>query len=196
MRATTALKPVDIIEEGLVDDFIRGTWERIRYSRLQNAQLNAAAYEGLKRVLAPLVIEGKAYSFIDRHTLKDTYGWRADDLAERWRAGQSDAIAEVENFLTASGISMHEVMAEALSAKMPEMATLESMLRSADERKYTALRELDRRRAVLAQNARVFGRDLEVTELKKANLTHSAGALSGPDKGGGIGSASQDGAAA
>lgn len=60
LRATAALKPVDIIDDFLVGDFIRGVWDSIRIRRLQNAQLIAAAYEGLKRVLAPLVIEGQS----------------------------------------------------------------------------------------------------------------------------------------
>jgi len=131
-------------------------------------------------------------SAIDRYALKDTFGWRAEDIAERWRAKHQDAISEVEALLTDAGISMDEVMAEALSAKMPEMATLESMLRSADERRYAALREIDRRRSALAQNARAFAHNLEVVESNGAGNRGASGYLE--NENGGV--AGQDEAAA
>lgn len=171
LRATSALKPTDIIEEMFLNDIVRSTWDIIRLRRLQNALLNSAAHKGLMRVLEPLV-ERPAIPFrtlLDRIGHKQTFGWMSEELAERWRAQDPDAHKKVAALLEEAGLSMAEVMAEALSIKIADITAIDSLIFAAEERRNAALRELDRRRESFAQSARRFTHEIEATETKKLN---------------------------
>ena len=64
---------------------------------------------------------------------------------------------------------MDEVMAEALAIKIAEITAIDSLIQAAEDRRYTALQELDRRRAMFAQSTRRFVHDLEASEVKALN---------------------------
>lgn len=152
LRATSALKLADIIEEMLLDDIVRPTWDIIRFRRLQNALLNFAAHKALERVLEPLV---KRSAFphstpIDREIAELTLNSEAEELALGWRAQGRDAQEEVATRLKEAKLSMDEVMAEALALRIAETTAIDSLIQAAEDRRYTALRELDRRRAMFA----------------------------------------------
>ena len=185
LRATSALKPADIIDEMLLDDVVRGTWEIIRLRRLKNAMFNAAAHEALKRVLLPLVINqgGPFTSSTDRQFYVLGITWRAEELSEGWRAQDPEARSEVATLLKEADISLDEVMAEVLSMKIAEMSAIDSMIALAQDRRSAALVELDRRRAFFAQKVRQYTNDLELEAeaVKTLESNHDGSGSSGSE---------------
>ena len=171
LRTTSALKPADIIEEMFLDDIVRATWDIIRLRRLQNGLLIARTHEGLERVLGPLVdrSEPQPKNIFEKSGRQSTTDWKAEELAARWRAQDPEVLEQVAVMLKEAGLSMNEVMAETLSLKIADINAIDSLIMTAQERRYGALRELDRRRLQFGQSVRQFTHNLEAKEVKALN---------------------------
>ena len=132
-RAREILKSADIIEEMWVRDVVNLEWAIIRYRRLTAHLLLASQYAGLEHVLTPLM--GRT---------------EAEDLACRWAKRDPVAVAEVDQLLASTGLSMDAVMAETFAARIRELDCIEHMVASAERRRAEALRELARHREASA----------------------------------------------
>jgi hypothetical protein len=148
-RVREDAKPNGIIEEMLVRDIVDLIWESRRLRRLKASLLQAAAHEGLQKVLRPLA---------DRFEI--------DDLAENWARRRPRAIAKVDKLLASAGLTMDAVMAETLSLRLDDIERMERMIASQEGRLEAALREIDRHRAVLAEVLRGAAKDIEEAEYE------------------------------
>lgn len=176
LRTTTALKPGDPIDDFIVDGIVRDTWDIIRYHRLKNALLNRTAHEALERIILPLIInQGAPFSnSTDRGLYAVGNEWLAEELSRGWRAQDVKSRKAVCELLTGARISLDEVMAEALSMKISEIVAFDSLIETAQGRRYAALEDLDRRHSALAQKVRRVTDDLEATEVKVLDIDPTA----------------------
>ena len=132
-RMAGALKPADIIEEVWVRDLVDVVWETLRLRRLRASLFAACAQEGMCKLLGA----------VDADTpYRTSHAWAARDPA---------AVEEAEAALTRAGMSMDTVMASTLAKTMREVMCIDRMTIAAQKRHDAILREIDRRRAGLAQ---------------------------------------------
>jgi hypothetical protein len=149
VRISGAVKPTDIFEEIWIRDIVDLVWEAFRLRRLKANLIAAAAHNGLERVLDPLI------------------GWQgASDLAEAWAARQRSAIKRVDKLLASAGLTMDAVMAQALSLKLDDIERIDRMIATAEGRRNTILREVDRHRTTWGQNLRQAVQQIESAEIK------------------------------
>ena len=98
-----AAKPRDFIEEILARDAIDLSWEILRYRRLKAGLLRMASSAAVRRV-------AERFSFEARQQI----GWLGAS-ADKWTDGDAAARKRFEKLLETAGLSMDDVMAEALS---------------------------------------------------------------------------------
>ena len=97
VRISGAVKPAEIFEEIWIRDIVDLVWEAFRLRRLKANLMTVVAYQGLERILEPLL------------------GWSdASDLAKAWAARDRTAIKQVEKLLASAGLTMDAVMAQTI----------------------------------------------------------------------------------
>src|SRR5215467_14803164 len=126
-RIARALKPADIFEEIWARDIAELDWQVSRLRRLQASLMTATAYEGLQKVLEPLV---------------EPYRDQAD-LARAWAAHDKAAIKRVDELLASAGLIMDAVMAQTLCTYLNEFERIERMIASAGARRGAILYEVE-----------------------------------------------------
>ena len=155
-RLTGTLKPSDALEEIWVRDVVDLVWEVFRLRRLKAHLIRAGAYEGMAQVLKPLV------------------KWETNEgLAQQWWGGEAEAVSTVEGALASAGLTMDAVMAHTLAARIGDIERIDRMMMAAEVRRDNILRELERRRAALAQSLRRAIRDAEEVELEAIPFDNS-----------------------
>jgi hypothetical protein len=183
LRISTAVKPIDILDEICVRDYVDLTWEILRFRRLLIGLISASAYGALEKVLDPLfdaendnldeenadpdgesndVDEGVD----DPDGEVDELGWeiaelneqrrkqQLQDLLKGWVRRKADAINEVNRILAKAGLTMDAVWAEVLSERIDDIERIERVIAMLEARRNAILRESDRRRTTLGQNLR------------------------------------------
>jgi hypothetical protein len=133
-RITAAVRPADILEEIWVEDVIDLVWEAFRLRRFRSCLMTTAASKGVHKVLSA------SFPYAAAH-----------QMATEWAAGDTQ---RVESTLEQAGLTMEYVMAEAWAERQEEMERLDRMIASAEERRNTMLREIERHRAILASRLR------------------------------------------
>ena len=156
-RVRADAKPKGIIEHILVRDFVDLLWDSRRLRRLKASLLQAAAHEGLEKVLEPLV---------------DSFD--ADTLVEKWARRRPSAIAKVDKVLAAAGLTLDAVMAATVALRLDDIARIERMIASKEGRMEAVLREIDRHRAVLAEALRGAAQDIEEAEVEEVQPREAA----------------------
>jgi len=126
-----AISPADIFEELWVRDIVDSDWEVSRLRRLQASLMTSAAYEGLQKVLEPLL---------------EPYPQQVD-LARAWAARDKAAIKRVDELLASAGLTMDAVMAQTLCTYLDEFERIERMIASAQARRGAILHEIELHRA-------------------------------------------------
>ena len=110
-RISADVAPVDFVEEIWVRNVVDLVWDSVRLRRLKSQLLQAAAHEGLERLLA---------SIID---------WqRADQLSRKWALGDEEAMGEVERLLGRAGLTFDAVMAQTLAARIDDVERIDRMV--------------------------------------------------------------------
>jgi len=130
-RIAGAINPADIFEELWVRDIVNGDWQVSRLRRLQASLMRATAYEGLQKILEPLV---------------EPYRDQAD-LARAWAARDKAAIKRVDELLASAGLTMDAVMAQTLCTYLDEFERIARMIASAEARRGAILYEVELHRA-------------------------------------------------
>jgi hypothetical protein len=153
---SASVKPVDILEDIWVRDIVDLVWETFRLRRLKASLMTAAAYEGLEKILVPLV------------------GWSdANSLSWDWARHNQSAVKKVDELLASTGQTMDAVMAQTLSAKLDGIERIDRMTMTAEVRRIAILREVDRHREALGDALRravqhVEDAEFEVVDVKQA----------------------------
>lgn len=154
-----AIKPDDAIERVWLQDFIDYAWEAQRLRRMK-----AALIQVNKRRAVEFLIKDLAD--------KDTALYHAKSLSKEWSSGEGGAIIYFEELLDEHELTDTSVMAKAVENCLPVLEKIDKLIGAYDYRRDAALRELEKRRDLLAKRARDFTNsllpDAEVTEIKAA----------------------------
>jgi hypothetical protein len=145
-KVSAALKPADILEDIWVRDIVDLIWEALRLRRLKASLMQAAASDGLKRVL-------------ERLDYLDFQG--RSKLSADWVRRKPSAIKRVDRLLTSVDLTIDAVMAQALSDNLDHIERFERMTALAETRRSAILREINRHRATLVQAPRPIVEQIE-----------------------------------
>jgi hypothetical protein len=129
------LVPHDVIEDMWIRDVVDLAWDVLRLRRIKANLLLVRAREALREVL-------------------DRLSEDAFDLTRGWFARDAAAVDKVERALKSAGMSMDTVMAATLRQELDEIERIEAMIANAENRRGTALSEIERHRASFAEKLR------------------------------------------
>jgi hypothetical protein len=96
---------------------------------------------------------------------------KAKELAQDYILREPDAMTEVDELLSNAGGSIDTFMADALAEKLDDVERLDRLTTIAENRRNASLREIDRRRAALAEALRGGVQEIERGELKVIGTT-------------------------
>ena len=138
-RLFAAVRPKDVIEEMVVRDVAYHDWEMQRLRRMKSGLFASGLQASLvaKLLSAPKIKESMAR-----------------DLAQRYVAGDTSAAEKVDKILASAGITVDAAIANTMTVRLHDFEAIERLIASAELRRYTALRELERRRSALAEARR------------------------------------------
>jgi hypothetical protein len=154
-RFLATIKPKDVLEEMWTRDVVDLTWETLRMRRLKAGLLTSVMSEGVDKILKLLL------------------DWeQAHELSEAWSARDPDAIKAVDALLAARGQTMELAAARGFEARIDIFERIDRMAMAAEARRNSALRELERHRASLAQALRQASDDVIEAEYQDVKQTH------------------------
>jgi hypothetical protein len=134
-EVSRVLVPHDVIEDMWIRDVVDLAWDVLRLRRIKANLLRVRAREALREVL-------------------DRLSEDAFDLTRGWFARDAAAVDKVERALKSAGLSMDTVMAATLRQELEEIERIEAMIANAENRRGTALSEIERHRASFAEKLR------------------------------------------
>ena len=154
-----AIRPADAIERVWLQDFIDYTWEAQRLRRMKPALIQVNKHRAVERLIRELADE-------------DTSLYHSKSLSKEWSSGEGGAIEYFETLLEEHELTDTSVMAKAVESCLPVLEKIDKLISAYDYRRDAALRELEKRRDLLAKRARDFANsmvpDAKVTEIKAA----------------------------
>jgi hypothetical protein len=163
-RIADAVKPEDIFVEIWVREFVDCEWEVIRLRRHRASLMTSTAYEGVQKILEPLL---EFYPDLVR-------------LARAWAARDKAAIKRVDELLASAGLTMDAVMAQTFCTYLDECERIARMIASAEACRDDALHEIELHRARWGQELRRATQQtektlgMEVIEDKSGNTRNAA----------------------
>ena len=98
--------------------------------------------------------------------LDDARAAKAKELAQGYVRGERDAVTLVNELLTDAGTSMDSFMTKALGDRIDKIERIDRLTAIAETRRNAALREIDRRRAVLGETLRRSVQEIEDGEFE------------------------------
>ena len=140
---SAAIGPLDFLEEIWVNDIVYFCWEICRLRRLKVTLFQAAAHDGMERVLGALWSGSKSH---------------AEHMAKGWMARKDYGLKAVEDLFASSGATMEMVTARTLVARLDEFERIERLMASAEARRDIALHEIERHRSFLGRCLKGDGR--------------------------------------
>ena len=143
-----AVTPRDVLEEIWTRDFVDLFWETLRLRRLKAKLMRAAAHDGLRKVLQPLV------SYLELL-----------HLVEAWAQRDLEAVARVNALLAQAGLGPEAIAAQTLLAHLDAFERIDHMIMQTEARRNMVLREIDRHRDVLARRLREISATIEDAEF-------------------------------
>ena len=178
-RVSGTLKPSDIFEEIWVREITDLIWETLRWRRHQAGLIKAAVPNVLEKILKPLLPKGvpsdgslRSKLFAEREPLI-----AASRLAAEWAIGSLPEVEYVEKLLASVGLTMDDVVARAVAHELEKIERFDRLIASAEWRRNTLLREIERRRASFAEKLRREVPKIEEAEfetIKETELTADA----------------------
>lgn len=142
------VKPADIFEQIWVREVVDLIWEAQRLRRFRVNLIRTATRQALQNRLRPII-------YSDRQPGSDSKDYPNEQvLAAGWAAGERKATDRVEKLLGSVGMSVPAVAAQAMAGLMAEIERTDRMIAMLEQRRIGALREMEGRRARLAQALR------------------------------------------
>jgi hypothetical protein len=132
----SAIKPKDTIENIFVRDIADLTWEIMRYRRLKARIIRRAEKDALEAIVKPLRPQLQFY-----------------DLIRQWERGDPEAVKEVSVCLKEIRKDFSDVNALALSRCLRDVERIEALTSSAEGRRNLIIKEVERRRDIIARRA-------------------------------------------
>ena len=124
---------------------------------------NADAEDKLNEVLSSIGLEMNRVLDAARED-------KAKELVQEYVRGERDAVTLVNELLTDAGTSMDSFMTEVLRDRIDEIERIDRLTAIAETRRNAALREIDRRRAVLGETLRRSVREIEDDDFAHGEL--------------------------
>ena len=143
-----AVAPNDVIEEIWVRDVLDLLWETMRLRRLKAKLMQAAAHEGLDKLLRPL-----------------TGMLEHQELSAAWARRDASSVKKVDALLQQAGLDQEAIAAQTLAVKLEAFERIDRMIMQAEARRNMILREIDRHRDVLARRLREASAMIEDAEF-------------------------------
>jgi len=141
-------------------------WEASRYRGMITALIDATEQQALQKVLRPLVHgtdDGSRALFKDG--LPDVFGaTKSEVLAWRYILDEKEVVEEVDRLLESAGLTWQAIKAEAFSLRIDHVERINKMIISAEARRNSALREIERHRANFGQRLRGAAKRVEERE--------------------------------
>ncbi len=141
------VKPTNIIENIWLQDFIDYTWEAQRVKNLKTSLMQSKMKDAVKRIVYEYV-EGA----VDLR--------QAERVAMEWSKGDVAAVEFVDGLITEHGLGESVILAKALEGNLTTIERIDKLIASYTYRRDAALRELEKRRDVLAKRAREVAENL------------------------------------
>ena len=163
-RVVAVARPRDAIEEFLTRDAIDLTWEILRLRRMKVGLRRASMGSGIESVMRSLGYN-PGYS-----------PGSAREIAAGWAAGEKSAKNEVARALRKAQLTMEDVMAETLQAKIDSFERFDRMLASSEARRNNALREIERHREALGAAVRRAINEVQDAEFRDVDTGEVGGA--------------------
>ena len=150
-RVSASLGPKDFLEEIWERDVVDLVWEIFRLRGMKSDLMREAAHKGVVEVLLPrsALHAGNIY-----------------ETAKKWACGDQKAAAAVNHVLATSGLTMDAVRARTFVAFIDRFECIDRMTMMAEQRRDTALREIERHRERFAKRLRRAIDDVEDAEFK------------------------------
>ena len=124
------------------------------------------AVEKVERVLFGLDMNVGLTRRMDK-ILADARARKAKELVQEYARDESNAINLVGEILGRGGLSMNDLLADALSQYLEEFERIDRLIASAEIRRNAALREIDRRDALLGERLRRDVQEIEDGEFEE-----------------------------
>jgi hypothetical protein len=102
--------------------------------------------------------------------LDDARDRKAKELVQEYVRGEREAVTLVNELLTDAGVSMDSFMTKVLGDRIDEIERIDRLTAIAETRRNAALREIDRRRAVLGEALRRSVQEIEDSEFADGEL--------------------------
>jgi hypothetical protein len=125
--------PKDVIEEMLIRDVVLLQIDARHLRRVKANLERGSKVDGLKKILS------------DINPLLNAVEW-----AERWAAGEPEAIVYIKELLAKRGLSEEMIADEAFMLRLDDIERLDHLIARAEARRALALSEMRRHRASLA----------------------------------------------
>lgn len=174
--AMDAIKPRDAIEAIWLQDFISYAWESLRLRRLK---IEIVAQDRARILHNTLLMQTKPQrkppspsdpaDLADIVEMAETSSLAAiierfssgdldalDDLTQKWVRGEPDAIQEVNKLLADIGLDMNDISTSTFAGQLEFITRVDKLIGHYDQRRDSAIKELEKRRDTLARRAYVF----------------------------------------
>ena len=91
---------------------------------------------------------------------------KAGEIVEDYARGTADAVKFIRTLLVRAGKSIDDLMTESFMNKLPELEQIDERIAVAESRRNAALREIDRRNALLGERLRSSVQQIEDAEFE------------------------------
>jgi hypothetical protein len=116
------IKPIDVIDEIFIADFVFLEWEVLRWRRLKSSLIQARAVKALEWFLIEHFFDDpNLYSEKLVEHLTEILGENARTLADKCARNEADAVNKINELLVGSGLSVSDVRRWAREAKTREI---------------------------------------------------------------------------
>ncbi len=157
-RVRDLVKPTDIIEQFWTRDVVDLMWETARLRRFKAKLMSASAHKGLLEILRPIV------------------GNDAYNLVDEWAAGNQTTAKKVDKLLARAEIDTEAIMAQTFLVEIDPIERIERMIAGSEARLSAVLREIDRRRELVAARLRQAVTVVEDAQFEEVSDHTSGGA--------------------
>ena len=126
LAVSDAVKPADVIDKIMLEEFVTLALEVDRLRRLKVELMNSTVDRGLARLLLPLLHGGAGAEFVPAAERSSYSALEARDWADRYLAGDLVAINKVDELLKVAGLARDDaIMAHTANLAMKHKKRIE-----------------------------------------------------------------------
>jgi hypothetical protein len=138
-RVADAVGPADFIDWLLVKDVVAHTWEIQRSRQHRETVIRMGRLKALQQILDQAAPGGEGLLSSRRNS-------NIAELAMKWLHGDSEAAKRVAETLQASGFSLADIDAQAITVMAVELERIDLQVERHESRRDSLLRQIERRR--------------------------------------------------